>query len=102
MIWTFSHYTDEWFCTRCTYQYATFVTKFTFSCYDSGLNNIVFFPTSYSALIAVVAALTCLLILGYAKGKIVKVSPLKSAWEVFIIGGIATAIGIVAGNLFSV
>ena len=46
MVWTFSHYADEWFCTRCTYQYATFITKFTFSCYNSSLNNIVFFPTS--------------------------------------------------------
>ena len=66
------------------------------------LLSIVFFPISYSAIVAVAAALTCLLVLGYVKGKIVKVSPLKSALEVFVIGGIATAIGIVAGNVFSV
>lgn len=66
------------------------------------LLSIVFFPIEYSAVIAVVAALTCLLVLGYVKGKIVKVSPLRSALEVFIIGGIATAIGIIAGNIFSI
>jgi len=66
------------------------------------LLSIVLFPIEYSAVIAVVAALTCLLGLGYAKGKIVKVSPLRSALEVFIIGGIATAIGIIAGNIFSI
>ena len=66
------------------------------------LLSIVIFPISYAPIVAVVASLTCLLVLGYAKGKIVKVSPLRSALEVFIIGGIATAIGIIAGNLFSI
>lgn len=66
------------------------------------LLSIVFFPMSYAAIVAVAASLICLLVLGYAKGKIVKVSPLRSALEVFIIGGIATAIGIIAGNIFSV
>lgn len=59
-------------------------------------------PMSYARNVAIVAALICLLILGYAKGKIVKVSPVKSALEVFIIGGAATAIGIVAGKIFAV
>lgn len=66
------------------------------------LLSIVIFPISYSSVVAVTASLLCLLILGYAKGKIVKVSPLRSALEVFIIGGIATTIGIVAGKIFSV
>lgn len=66
------------------------------------LLSIVMFPISYAANVAVIASLTCLLVLGYAKGKIVKVSPIRSALEVFIIGGIATTIGIIAGNLFSV
>src|SRR5690606_33415124 len=63
---------------------------------------IILFPMSYSRNIAIIAALFCLLTLGYIKGKIVKVSPLRSALEVFVIGGIATAIGIIAGNIFSV
>lgn len=66
------------------------------------LLSIVLFPMQYSRNIAIVAALACLLLLGYAKGKIVNVSPLKSAVEVFVIGGLATIVGIVAGNLFSV
>lgn len=66
------------------------------------LLSTIFFPISYSAVVAVVASLVCLLVLGYAKGKIVKVSAVRSALEVFVIGGAATAIGIIAGNLFSV
>ena len=66
------------------------------------LLSIIFAPMSYSRYIAIAAALTCLLILGYVKGKIVGVAPLRSAIEVFVIGGIATVIGIVAGNIFAV
>lgn len=66
------------------------------------LLSIIIFPIHYSRNVAIVAALTCLLILGYAKGKIVKTAPFRSAVEVFIIGGIATGIGLVAGNLLSV
>ncbi|MFZ2126364.1 MAG: VIT1/CCC1 transporter family protein [Candidatus Microsaccharimonas sp.] len=66
------------------------------------LLSIVFFPISYSTIVAVIASLTCLLVLGYIKGKVVQVSPLRSAFEVFVIGGIATAIGIIAGKIFSI
>lgn len=66
------------------------------------LLSIVLFPISYSRNIAIVAALLCLLVLGYVKGRIVKVSPVRSAVEVLVIGGIATAIGIIAGNIFAV
>jgi hypothetical protein len=52
--------------------------------------------------VAIVAVLTCLLALGYVKGKVVGVSPGKSALEVFIIGTVATAIGIIAGKIFEV
>lgn len=63
---------------------------------------IILSPLSYGRNVAIVAALACLLVLGYVKGKIVNVSPLRSAAEVFIIGGIATAIGIIAGRIFAV
>ena len=66
------------------------------------LLTIIVTPISYARNAAIVAALFFLLILGYAKGKIVKVSPLRSALEVFIIGGITTAIGIVAGRIFAI
>lgn len=63
---------------------------------------IILFPLSHSREAAIAAALTCLFILGYVKGKVVRVSPVRSALEVLVIGGIATAIGIVAGNIFGV
>ena len=63
---------------------------------------IILFPVSTGRNVAIVASLVGLIVLGYAKGKIVKVSPLRSALEVFIIGGLATVIGIVVGNLLSV
>lgn len=66
------------------------------------LLSIILAPMSYSRYVAIAAALTCLLVLGYVKGKIVGVSPIKSALEVFVIGGIATVVGIVVGNIFAI
>jgi len=63
---------------------------------------IIFFPIEYSREIAIIAALSGLFILGYFKGKVVKVSPIRSAVEILIIGGLATAIGIIAGNMLKV
>ena len=63
---------------------------------------IIFTPAEYGRTVAIIAALFFLLVLGYAKGKIVKVHPIRSALEVFIIGGIATVIGIVVGTIFAV
>ena len=63
---------------------------------------IIIFPISMSRNIAVFASLLGLFMLGFVKGKIVKVSPLKSAAEIVVIGGIATAIGIIAGRIFAI
>lgn len=63
---------------------------------------IILLPVGYSSIAAIIAALIGLLALGYIKGKIVKVSPIRSALEVFIIGGIATTIGLIVGNMLSV
>ena len=63
---------------------------------------ILIFPMAYSRDVAIVASLIGLLILGYVKGKVVDVSPVKSAIEIFIIGGLATAIGIVVGNVLAI
>jgi VIT1/CCC1 family predicted Fe2+/Mn2+ transporter len=57
---------------------------------------------NYSRDVAIVASLIGLLVLGYAKGKIVDVSPIRSAIEIFVIGGLATAIGIVVGSILAV
>jgi VIT1/CCC1 family predicted Fe2+/Mn2+ transporter len=63
---------------------------------------ILIFPMEYSRNVAIIASLIGLLTLGYVKGKIVDVSPWRSALEIFIIGGLATAIGIVVGNVLAV
>lgn len=53
-------------------------------------------------IIAIISAFVGLFILGYVKGKIVDHKPLRSAVELFIIGAIATTVGLVVGNLFRV
>lgn len=63
---------------------------------------IIFLPVEWSSIAAIIASLTGLLVLGYVKGKIVKASPWRSALEIFIIGGIATAVGLVVGILLGV
>lgn len=63
---------------------------------------VVFLPVETSRVVAIVAALTGLFVLGYFKGKIVKMSPIRSALEILIIGGIATAVGLAAGKFFGV
>ena len=66
------------------------------------LLSVIIFPITYAAYVAIAASLTCLIILGYVKGKIVGTSPLRSALEVFVIGGLATLIGLTAGTLLTV
>lgn len=51
---------------------------------------------------SIVAAFTGLFLLGYIKGHLVKVPTLRSAVELFIIGAIATAIGLVMGYVLRV
>lgn len=66
------------------------------------LLSIVLFPIESGRNIAIGTSLLALLVLGYAKGKIVKVPPLRSAIEVLVIGGFATVIGIIVGTIFAV
>lgn len=53
-------------------------------------------------IIAIIAAFAGLFLLGYIKGHIVGHKPLRSATELFIIGAIATIIGLIVGHLFRV
>lgn len=48
---------------------------------------------------AIISAFIGLWVIGYLKGKIVDHQPLRSAIELFAIGGIASAIGIIVGIL---
>ncbi len=43
-----------------------------------------------------------LFVLGYAKGQIVKVAPTRSAFEMLVIGGFATLIGVVSGYFLKI
>lgn len=62
----------------------------------------VLFNQPQARIIAIIAAFIGLFILGYIKGHIVEHKPLRSAVELFIIGAIATSIGLVVGYLFRV
>ena len=53
-------------------------------------------------LTAGVLALSSLFGFGYLKGKVTKVSKLRSAFKNFVIGGIATSIGLIVGLVFKV
>lgn len=66
------------------------------------LLSVILFPIEFSLFVAIGASLSALLVLGYTKGKLVGESPLRSALEVFIIGGVATAIGLIVGNILTV
>lgn len=52
--------------------------------------------------IAIIASFVGLFTLGYVKGHIVEHKPLRSAIELFIIGAIATTIGLLVGHIFRV
>lgn len=63
---------------------------------------MILLPIEWSSAVAITASLIGLIVLGYIKGKIVKVSPIRSAIEIFIIGGIAMIVGLVVGNFLNV
>lgn len=60
------------------------------------------FNQPQARIIAIVAAFVGLFVLGYVKGHLVKVPTVRSAVELFIIGAIATTIGLIVGQLFKV
>lgn len=66
------------------------------------LTPIIFLELPFSSTISIAAALVGLFVLGFIKAKIVKVNPWHSAIEIFLLGGAATAIGLIAGYIFKV
>ena len=62
----------------------------------------IIFDQSTGRILAVASAFIGLFVIGYIKGHIVEHKPLRSAVELFIIGSIATAIGVIVGNLLKV
>ncbi|MBI2592002.1 VIT1/CCC1 transporter family protein [Candidatus Saccharibacteria bacterium] len=61
---------------------------------------ILDYPTSL--ITSVLAALATLFLLGYVKGRILRVSAFKGGLKILIIGGLATALGIIVGFLFKI
>ncbi|MBI2049519.1 VIT1/CCC1 transporter family protein [Candidatus Roizmanbacteria bacterium] len=55
-----------------------------------------------SITISIISALIGLFVLGFIKAKLVKVNPLRSAMEIFVLGGLATIIGLIVGRLFQI
>lgn len=60
------------------------------------------FPQPEARLIAILSAFAGLFFIGYLKGYVVEHKPLRSAIELFIIGSIATTIGLIVGYLLKV
>jgi len=61
---------------------------------------IITYPSSI--LVSVALALAGLFLLGFLKGKVLKTSPFKGGLKILIVGGVATAFGLLAGYLFKI
>ena len=59
----------------------------------------IMFPLPHAIWVSIGATFAALFILGFIKGKLVKVSPWKSAAEMFLVAGAAIVIGFVLGQL---
>src|SRR3990167_6835347 len=59
----------------------------------------VFFNLNVARVLAIILAFFGLFAVGYIKGKWVSVSPIRSALELFVIGAIATSLGLIVGQI---
>lgn len=76
-----------------------------FSYLGAGLIPIVpflIFPADAARVISISVAMLGLFVIGFFKGKIVEHKAFRSAAEMLIIGGLATAIGLLVGNFLKV
>lgn len=62
----------------------------------------IFFSQPDARILSIFLAFIGLFLVGFIKGKFVAYKPLRSALELFIIGAIATSIGLIVGQLFKV
>lgn len=62
----------------------------------------ILLPRDQARTISITSAFIGLFALGYIKGHIVETKPIRSAIELFIIGAIATGVGLVVGHFFRV
>lgn len=63
---------------------------------------VVFFSYPTSLYFSVFFALIGLFTLGYIKSKVLHTNPLRGAAKVMIVGGLATALGIIVGLVFKI
>src|SRR3989344_4654773 len=63
---------------------------------------IVIFDQPLAKFLSIIFAFVGLFVIGYIKGKIVQHKPLRSATELLVIGGIATLIGLIVGQILKV
>lgn len=66
------------------------------------LTPIILFQLPLASNLSIIFSLLGLFILGYLKGRLVKVKRLRSALEMLLLGGATTAIGIIVGHIFKV
>jgi|SRR3989344_1046828 len=66
------------------------------------LSPIFLLQLPLSSYLSIIFAMCGLFILGFLKAKLVKVNPWKSAFEILILGGITTVIGIIVGRLLKI
>ena len=66
------------------------------------ITPILLLDLSIAPIVSIILAFTALFITGYIKGKIVDHHPLRSAIEMFVVGGIATALGLIVGHFLKV
>lgn len=66
------------------------------------LTPILLVQLPLAQILSIIFALCGLFVLGYIKAKLVQVNPWRSAMEIFIFGGITTALGIIIGMIFRV
>ncbi len=62
----------------------------------------IIFNQPIAKILAIASSFAGLFIIGYVKGHLVEHKPLRSAIELFIIGSIATTIGVIVGYLLKV
>jgi VIT1/CCC1 family predicted Fe2+/Mn2+ transporter len=76
-----------------------------FSYLVGGMFSIIptlLFRQPEARIIAIMSSFVGLFLIGYLKGYLVEHKPLRSAIELFIIGSIATTIGLIVGHFLKV
>jgi VIT1/CCC1 family predicted Fe2+/Mn2+ transporter len=64
------------------------------------LTPLYIFDIKYAYIVSVFFSLLSLFLLGVVKGKLVKINIFKSGFEMLLIGGLATFIGVIVGYYF--